>query len=64
MIAMTDKTPATARKRKQHRTHPATVTSDRLADHLDRWYDKTDGHLRDDISRVRAWLDDIAEGLR
>jgi hypothetical protein len=37
------------------------VTSDRLADHLDRYYDETDGALRDEISRVRDWLERMAE---
>jgi len=43
------------------RRHPAAVTSDRLADHLERWYEQSDGALRDAIARVRDWLDRIAE---
>lgn len=51
-------------KRRRRSRHPAEITADRLGDHLDRWYDKTDGSMRDAISRVRAWLDDIAESVR
>lgn len=49
-------------KRRRPRRHPAEITADRLGDHLDRWYDKTDGPMRDAIARVRAWLEDIADG--
>lgn len=48
------------RRRRAPRRHPAEVTADRLGDHLDRYFDKTDGSMRDAISRVRAWLDEIA----
>jgi hypothetical protein len=48
-------------RRRRYRRHPAEVTADRLADHLDRWFDTTDGSLRDAISRVRAWLEERAE---
>ena len=44
--------------------HPAEVTSDRLGDHLDRWYDKTDGPMRDAIAKVRDWLEQRAEVIR
>lgn len=50
---MPDRTPA--------RRHPAEVTSDRLAEHLERWYDTTDGHLRDQIAAVRDWLERVAD---
>ena len=51
----------TAPRRKVQRRHPALVTSDRLAEHLDRYFDKTDGPMRDAISRVRSWLEDRAD---
>lgn len=44
-------------KRRRPRRHPAEVTADRLGDHLDRWYGKTDGPMRDAIAKVRDWLD-------
>ena len=43
------------------RRHPAEVTAERLLDHLERWFDSTDGELRDEISHVRHWLLTIAE---
>jgi hypothetical protein len=46
--------------RRLSRRHPAEVTADRLGDHLDRWFARSDGATRDAIGRVRAWLDDIA----
>jgi hypothetical protein len=48
-------------KRRRRPRHPAEITADRLAEHLDRWYDTTDGSLRDAIARVRSWLEDRAE---
>lgn len=42
--------------------HPATITADRLADHLDRWHESTDGNIRDAIGLVRDWLDRVSEG--
>lgn len=44
--------------------HPAEVTSDRLADAVDRWYDKFDGQERDYIAAIRHALEEIAEGER
>lgn len=44
--------------------HPAEVTSDRLADASERYYDKLTGEERDMISRIRTALEDIAEGAR
>lgn len=46
--------------RRRDKRHPAEVTADRLADHLDKWFDTTDGSLRDAIGRVRDWLDQRA----
>jgi hypothetical protein len=51
---------ATARRPK--RRHPAELTSDRLAEHLEQWPDTADGALRDEISHVRHWLESIADG--
>jgi hypothetical protein len=49
------------RRRRYPPRHPAEVTADRLGDHLDRWFDKTDGEMRDAIAKVRAWLDQRAD---
>lgn len=46
------------------RRHPAEVTADRLGDHLEKWFDTTDGALRDEISHVRHWLQERAEDAR
>lgn len=48
-------------RRSLPRRHPAEVTADRLGNHLDRWYDKTDGPMRDAIAKVRDWLDQRAQ---
>lgn len=45
----------------QYRRHPALVTSDRLADHYERYYDRMTGEERDALSRVRDVLERIAE---
>jgi hypothetical protein len=42
------------------RRHPAEVTSDRLADALDKWPERFDGHARDEIAHIRRILEDIA----
>ena len=42
------------------RRHPAEVTSDRLADHYEKWYDRMDGRERDAIALVRGMLERIA----
>lgn len=47
---------------KGYKRHPAEVTSDRLADHVERWHARTTPELRDEIARVRDWLERIAEG--
>jgi len=47
-------------KNRFHR-HPLQATSDRLGDHLDKHFDKTDGQLRDAIAKVRDWLERTAE---
>lgn len=47
----------------RHR-HPCEVTSDRLADHLERYHEKMSGAERDEISHVRFLLEEIAEGNR
>jgi hypothetical protein len=44
--------------------HPAEVTSDRLLTAVERWHDKFDGEELDMIGRVRAALEEIAEGRR
>lgn len=44
------------------RRHPAEVTSDRLADALERWPERFDGHLRDAIGELRFALEQIAAG--
>lgn len=41
--------------------HAAEVTSDRLADALDKWPGFFDGRLRDMVGEIRAQLDMIAE---
>lgn len=46
------------------RRHPAEVTADRLADALDRWPDRFDGHLRDAIGELRYTLATIANDAR
>lgn len=43
-----------------YRRHPAEVTSDRLADHYERWFDRMDGQARDAITLVRDVLERIA----
>lgn len=57
---MTGREPAAHDAR--YRRHPAEVTADRLADAMDKWPDRFDGSMRDDISRIRTVLQDIAEG--
>jgi hypothetical protein len=44
-----------------YRRHPAEVTSDRLADHSERWHDRLSGEERDAIGLVRNALERIAE---
>jgi hypothetical protein len=51
--------PRPPRHRRSHR-HPLEVTSDRIADHIDAYYDRLNGQLRDELSRAR----DILEALR
>jgi hypothetical protein len=46
---------------KGYRRHPAEVTSDRLADMLDKWPDKFDGSSRDMVAHLRFILEGIAE---
>lgn len=48
-------------RRRRPPRHPAEVTADRLGDHLDRWFDTTNGELRDAIAKVRDWLDQRSE---
>lgn len=50
--------------RRRRQRHPAEITSDRLLDHYERWFDKMDGLERDCISRVRQILEEIADGTR
>lgn len=47
-----------------YKRHPAEVTSDRLADAAERYYDKLTGEERDMISRMRHAFDEIAAGAR
>jgi hypothetical protein len=49
------------RPRRLSPRHPAEVTSDRLGDHAEKWYETTDGDIQHAISVVRDWLDRIAE---
>jgi len=46
------------------RRHPAEVTSDRLADAGERWFDKFTSEERDMIGRLRTALERIADGSR
>lgn len=41
------------------RRHPAQVTSDRLAEAVDRWADRLDGATLDEIAHVRYELERI-----
>lgn len=50
--------------RQRNPRHPAEVTSDRLLTAVEQWHDKFDGEERDMIGRIRAALDEIAEGRR
>jgi hypothetical protein len=43
--------------------HPCEVTSDRLGDHYERYYDQMDGPERDELSHVRDVLERIAESV-
>lgn len=43
------------------RRHPAEVTSDRLLEHYEKWFDRLSGEERDAISKVRNALQNIAE---
>lgn len=43
------------------RRHPCEVTADRLLSHLEKYFDETDGELRDAVGLVRSWLFEIAE---
>jgi hypothetical protein len=45
----------------KHKRHPLEVTSDRLAEHVERHYESTTGGVRDAVSRVRDWLELTAE---
>lgn len=42
--------------------HPAEVTSDRLLEHYEKWYDRFSGEELLAISKVRYALQRIAEG--
>lgn len=46
---------------RHHRRHPCEVTSDRLADHVEQYYDKFTGAERDALSLVRHVLEQIAD---
>jgi hypothetical protein len=48
----------------RRRSHPCEITADRLGDHMQRYHEKLDGSERDEFSRVRHILLDIAEGVR
>lgn len=52
------------RSGKATRRHPAEVTSDRLADALDRWPDRFDGGQRDAVAELIGVLEQIAEDAR
>jgi hypothetical protein len=41
--------------------HPAEVTADRLADHLEKWFDESDAEVQHAVSVIRDWLENIAE---
>ena len=53
-----------AKKPRRYRSHPCEITADRLGAHMEKYYDKLEGDERDDFSRVRNILLDIAEGKR
>ena len=44
-----------------YRRHPAEVTSDRLADALDKWPDSFEPQDRDAVARLRFVLENIAD---
>ena len=46
------------------RRHPAEITADRLSKHIEEYHDKLDGAERDEFSRVKFILDEIADGER
>jgi len=46
----------------RRRRHPAEVTSDRLLDAYERWYDHFTGEQRDAIGEIRHVLQEIADG--
>lgn len=48
----------------RYKRHPCEVTSDRLAEHLEQYFDNLSGGERDEISHVRFLLEEIAEGSR
>lgn len=49
---------------KGSRRHRAEVTSDRLADDVERWHEHFTGEERDMIAQIRHRLQEIAEGAR
>lgn len=44
--------------------HSCEITADRLAKHIEEYHDRLDGAERDDFSRVKFILDEIADGER
>lgn len=49
---------------KGYRRHPAEVTSDRLAEAVERWHLQFDPAERDMVAHIRFRLEMIAEGRR
>lgn len=48
----------------REKRHPTEVTSDRLGDHYERYYDKLTGSERAAVTAVRFALQEIADGER
>jgi len=46
------------------RAHPAEITAERLLGHVERWPDKFTPEEKDDLSRLRHALLEIADGER
>lgn len=62
--ALRGQDPTPALRRFLPKRHPLEVTSDRLGDHYERYYDKLSGEELDAISMLRFAFEEIAEGGR
>ena len=45
----------------RYRTHTCEITADRIAAHIERYYDKLSGYERDTLSHSRVILLEIAD---